>query len=422
MKIQLSNFGQKLTAQTGILELMDDLGKAMSGQDKILMLGGGNPAHIPEVKSVLREEMKKLLASKKGFEDMVGNYNTSQGNINFIRILVNFFNRHYNWKLTEQNIAITNGSQNAFFYLFNILAGKCPNGKTKKILFPLSPEYIGYEDQGIFKNLFISFKPKIEILEKHEFKYFVDFGKIKIDRNIAAICVSRPTNPTGNIITDQEVKKLDRLAKKHNIPLIIDNAYGLPFPNIVFNKATPIWNKNIILSMSLSKLGMPGARTGIIIADKAYIKAISSINAIVNLSSNNLGQNLASDLFKSDKVIELSNKFIKPYYQNKAQHAIKCFKENIKDEIPYYIHKLEGSIFLWVWFKNLPISSKQLYNELKKKNVIIVPGNYFFPGLKNKWKHRHECIRVSYAQNEKIVEKGVKIIGDLINNLYKQEA
>ncbi len=43
------------------------------------------------------------------------------------------------------------------------------------------------------------------------------------------ICVSRPTNPTGNVITDEELIKLDALANQHGVPLVIDNAYGVPF-------------------------------------------------------------------------------------------------------------------------------------------------------------------------------------------------
>lgn len=50
------------------------------------------------------------------------------------------------------------------------------------------------------------------------------------------ICVSRPTNPTGNVITDEELLKLDALANQHGIPLVIDNAYGVPFPGIIFMK------------------------------------------------------------------------------------------------------------------------------------------------------------------------------------------
>ena len=57
--------------------------------------------------------------------------------------------------------------------------------------------------------------------------------------NTGAICVSRPTNPTGNVITDDEVEQLDALAQTHNVPLIIDGAYGLPFPGLIYTPASP---------------------------------------------------------------------------------------------------------------------------------------------------------------------------------------
>ena len=85
------------------------------------------------------------------------------------------------------------------------------------------------------------------MLDNRMFKYHVDFEQLKVDESIAAICASRPTNPTGNVLTDEEVRKLDKLARDNNIPLIIDNAYGTPFPNIIFEDVTPFWNDNPFL-------------------------------------------------------------------------------------------------------------------------------------------------------------------------------
>ena len=57
------------------------------------------------------------------------------------------------------------------------------------------------------------------------------------------MCVSRPTNPTGNVLTDTEIQKLSKIAQDYDIPLFIDNAYGLPWPNIIFtDEATPYWD------------------------------------------------------------------------------------------------------------------------------------------------------------------------------------
>lgn len=115
------------------------------------------------------------------------------------------------------------------FYLFNLFAGRRADGSTKGTI-PLAPEYIGYADSGLEDDLFVSARPNIELLPEGQFKYHVDFEHLHIGEETGMICVSRPTNPTGNVITDEELMKLDRLANQHNIPLVIDNAYGVPFP------------------------------------------------------------------------------------------------------------------------------------------------------------------------------------------------
>ena len=58
-------------------------------------------------------------------------------------------------------------------------------------------------------------------------------------------------------LTDDEMARLDALAQRYGIPLIIDNAYGMPFPNIIYTDTTLTWHDNIILCFSLSKVGRP---------------------------------------------------------------------------------------------------------------------------------------------------------------------
>ena len=54
--LEFSLAGQKLTAHSGILELMDDLGRAMTVDPHMLMLGGGNPALVPELQALFRAQ------------------------------------------------------------------------------------------------------------------------------------------------------------------------------------------------------------------------------------------------------------------------------------------------------------------------------------------------------------------------------
>ena len=89
-----------------------------------------------------------------------------------------------------------------------MLAGRFEDGQRKKILLPLVPEYIGYADQGVDPDLFRSGRPTLEFIDDHTFKYHIDFDRLEVTEEIAAICVSRPTNPTGNVLTDSEIARL----------------------------------------------------------------------------------------------------------------------------------------------------------------------------------------------------------------------
>jgi valine--pyruvate aminotransferase len=55
---------------------------------------------------------------------------------------------------------------------------------------------------------------------------------------------------------------------------------------------------------------------------------------------------------------------------------------------------------------------------LKERGVLVIPGHHFFPGLREDWKHRHECIRVTYSQSPDAVEKGIAIIADEVKRAY----
>ncbi len=414
--MKLSKFGEKFTGDCGILQLMADLGSAAS-QPGVIMLGGGNPSMIPAVEEKFRERMGRILDSEHDFETLIGTYASPEGVPAFNQAIADLFRREYGWAIGPENVALTNGSQTAFFLLFNMFAGKFADGSHKKILLPLAPEYIGYEDVGLEDDLFTASKPDIEFLDDRFFKYRVDFDAVEITEDVGAICVSRPTNPTGNVLTEGEIDKLSAMAKAHDIPLIIDNAYGLPFPSIIFADVRPVWEPHIVMCMSLSKLGLPGLRTGIIIAHEEIIEVLKGMNAVISLAPGSVGAALALDLVRTGEVLKMSTEIIRPHYQKKAYQAADWLRQEL-DGVDFYIHKPEGAIFLWLWFKGLPITSQELYERLKARNVLVVPGHHFFPGLNEEWQHRYECIRMSYAMSPETVQAGVRIIAEEVKRAY----
>lgn len=431
--MKFSKYGQQFTKTSAISQLMDDLGDALRSPTPVNMLGGGNPARIDKVNQAYFEVYQSLQEGgiEGGAIESVGNYSNPQGDAKFIEALVAFFNRHYDWNLTTDNIVLTNGSQNAFFYLFNLFGGKFEdeNGEvsTKSILLPLAPEYIGYSDVQIDGKHFIAIQPEIEEVDHNGetgfFKYKVDFKALEElpalkNGEIGAICCSRPTNPTGNVLTDEEMAHLSKIAKQYNVPLIIDNAYGEPFPNIIYPDVSLNWDDNTILCFSLSKIGLPGARTGIIVAAPEVVKTVSAMNAVVNLAPTRFGAAIATPLLNDDSLKQLCDDTIQPFYANKAKLAITHMKAEMGD-YPVLIHKPEGAIFLWVWFKDLPITTTELYDRLKQKATLVVPSEHFYPGLDtDNYPHAHQCIRMSIAASDETLEAGIKVIGEVVRELY----
>jgi valine--pyruvate aminotransferase len=419
--MKLSAFGRKFTADAGITSLMDDLGNAMASGEDMIMMGGGNPGHIPEIQQRVQSILAEMASSEADVRRLVGIYDPPQGEKQFIASLAQLLNQEYGWGLKPENIALTNGSQAAFFMLFNMFGGDYGDGHRKHILLPLAPEYIGYADAGIEQGLFHAVQPDISFTDAHEFKYRVDFDAVEVTGETGAICVSRPTNPTGNVITDEELARLEELARQNDIPLIVDGAYGTPFPSLLFVDAQPSWNEQVILCLSLSKLGLPAARTGIVIAEESIIKALSGINAIMNLATGSFGAMLAEPLVRSGEILSLSRDG--PFYKAKMERAVSVFRDAMgEDSCRWYIHKPEGAMFLWLWFPDLPVSSLELYQRLKARGVLVVSGHYFFPGLpEDGWRHRHECLRVTYSQDDARVAEGLRIIAEEVKAVWAEQ-
>lgn len=415
--MRLSRFGKKFSGSSATVSLMDDLAEALTVNPNLLLMGGGNPARIPAAEAIFQNALQHILTDEDKVHRMLGIYQSPHGDLEFREGIARLLSDQFGWQLSARNIAVANGSQSAFSVLFNLFAGEYDNQQCRRVQLPVVPEYVGYEDVGFSPDFFRATQPIIDHLDERSFKYRVDFDKLSVAEDTGLLCVSRPTNPTGNVLTDTEVEQLASIAEQHDIPLIIDGAYGLPFPNIVFTEARPYWSPNTILVLSLSKLGLPGARTGIVVAAEEVIDAYARANTILSLACGNLGPAIAKELMRDQQLLRLGDEILQPFYQRSVEQAQQWIHECFAG-LPYRIHKAEGAIFLWLWFEGLPIDSRELYERLKRRGVLVLSGESFFVGLREDWQHRDECIRITYCQDPKVVRQGIEIIAEEVEKAF----
>jgi valine--pyruvate aminotransferase len=445
MNPALTQFGTQMSQLTGVRAIMKDIIETLragSGQE-FINLSAGNPVILPEVEQLWRDCTAELLASAE-YGEVVCRYGSSQGYQPLIDAVREDFNRRYGLSLTDRNILITPGSQSIYFYAANAFGGYTApppsppyqggakanpsppyqggarGGSLKNIVLPLSPDYTGYGGVSLIPEAVVACKPTLDIdAAAHRFKYRPDFSQLSINQTTGCVIFSRPCNPTGNVLSDDEVKKIAAMASAFDVPVFIDSAYGPPFPALNFTEMTPIFGENIVHCMSLSKAGLPGERIGIAIGDAKIIQVLESFQTNMCIHSPRYGQAIAARAINSGALADIGLNVIRPYYQSKFDVVETTLEQAMPKDLPWFLHRGEGAIFGWLWLKDLPITDWEFYQELKQVGVILVPGSSFFPGLREDWRHKQECLRISLTATNQEIETAMKRLAQMVEKVYQ---
>lgn len=420
MKPALTKIGSQMSNLTGVRAIMKDINetlKANKGQE-LYNLSAGNPLILPEVEQLWRDCTADLLASPE-YGEVVCRYGSSQGYAPLITAIVDDFNQRYGLNLTDSNVLITAGSQTLYFYAANAFGGDIGNGKFKDIVLPLSPDYTGYGGVCLFPESLMAYKPTLDIDEAaHRFKYRPDFSQLTITENTGCVIFSRPCNPTGNVLTNDEVQKIADLTAPYHVPVLIDSAYAPPFPSLNFTEMTPVFGENILHCMSLSKAGLPGERIGVAIGDENLIQVLESFQTNVGIHSSRYGQAIAARAIKSGELAKIAETVIRPFYQHKFDVLESTLDAAMPKNLPWFLHRGEGAIFAWLWLRDLPMTDWEFYQELKKVGVIAVPGSTFFPGLKEEWEHKNQCLRISLTGSDQEIAIAMTRLAKVAAEVY----
>ncbi|NEQ49855.1 MAG: valine--pyruvate transaminase [Leptolyngbya sp. SIO3F4] len=415
----LTQFGQQMSHLTGVRAIMKDIIETLQSEQSadFINLSAGNPVILPEVEQLWRDCTADLLASSD-YGEVVCRYGSSRGYEPLIDAISSDFNLRYGLSLKSENILITPGSQSLYFLAANAFGGYTTEGKLKEIILPLSPDYTGYGGVSLYPEAVRAYQPTLEVdAIAHRFKYRPDFSQLTVTEHTGFVLFSRPCNPTGNVLTDDEVKRIASLAD--NIPVFIDSAYAPPFPSLNFTEMTPVLMPNVVHGISLSKAGLPGERVGIAIGDAATIRVLESFQTNLCIHSSRYGQAIAAKAIASGALAEISENVIRPHYQRKFA-VIESTLDDVMPDVPWYLHRAEGSIFAWLWLQELPMDDQSFYQALKQYGVIIVPGSPFFPGLRDAWEHKHQCFRISLTDTAERIAIAIRRLANLTERVYSQ--
>ncbi|NJM58558.1 MAG: valine--pyruvate transaminase [Synechococcales cyanobacterium RU_4_20] len=416
----LTQVGTQMSALTGVRAIMKDIIETLragQGQD-FINLSAGNPVILPEVEALWRDCTAELLASAE-YGQVVCRYGSSQGYEPLLEAIAQDFHQRYGWAVSDRNILITPGSQSLYFLAANAFGGRTAEGQLKNIVLPLSPDYTGYGGISLVPEALIAYRPTLEIISNHRFKYRPDFSQVKIDANTGMVLFSRPCNPTGNVLSNAEVEKLAQLAAPYHAPVFVDSAYAPPYPGLNFTEMTPLFGGNLVHCISLSKAGLPGERLGAVIGPEAVIQTLEAFQTNFCIHSSRYGQAIAARAIRSGALAHLAETVIRPHYAEKFDVVEASLDQFMPDTLPWYLHKGEGAIFAWLWLDQLPMTDWEFYQQLKQVGLIVVPGSSFFPGLREDWPHTRQCLRISLTATATELQQGMQRLARTAEQVYR---
>lgn len=305
------------------------------------------------------------------------------------RKMNSFNNVSYNH---ENEIVITSGTSAAFFLtLFSI------KSKLDEII--LFQPFYGYHYNTIKA---LGMKPVIINMDS-ENNWAINFNELrqKITNNTRAIVINTPSNPTGKVFSEDEIKKLGEIAKSNNILLITDEIYEyITYDNIKHISPASIDDikENVVTIGGFSKtFSITGWRIAYICGNTDFIQKIGILNDLFYICApaplqKAVSQGLAN--IKPSFYLEMKN-----YYQKNRDLLVNTlFQKNIKVYIP------QGAYYLLADFSSLGYKDgREAANEiLKATSIATVPGASFYEN--NKYEG-DKLIRFCFAKKFDILKK-----------------
>jgi len=226
---------------------------------------------------------------------------------------------------------------------------------------------------------------------------------VKPETNV--IQVTNPNNPTGAVLTEEEMEAVVEAARSVDAWIVADEIYrGAEFEG---DTSPTFWGRyeKVVVTSGLSKaFGLPGLRTGWVAAPEELIEQIWIHHDYVTTTPGFLNDRLAAiamEPVRREAILARTRKIIRSNLPLLEEWL------NEYSHLFHYARPVAGAIAYFEY--DFPINSTDLINRLlKEKSVLLVPGDQF--GL-------DKGIRVGFGYDIQKTLKGLVMMEEMIRGL-----
>ncbi|WNV91926.1 pyridoxal phosphate-dependent aminotransferase [Umezawaea sp. Da 62-37] len=360
------------------MDVMSAAAKRQRTHGDVISFAAGQPSSQAPT-PVLKAAQRALRTHPLGYTEQLGI-------LELRTALATHYHRQYNLDVTPEDVVMTTGSSGAFLLAF--LAAFDP-GDRVALARPGYPAYrnilkaLGCEVVELPCGPETRFQPTVEMLD--------NIGPIK------GLVVASPANPTGTVLSPQELAALTDWCTHHNVQLISDEIYhGIGYGR----PQSCAWetSKESIVVNSFSKaFAMTGWRLGWMLAPRHLHRAIDRLTGNFTLCPPALAQHAAIAAFDPDSYREMD--LLVAGYKTNRDLLLTGLKNLGIDKVA----PADGAFYAYADIKHLTDNSTAFCHQLlEDTGVAIVPGIDFDPV------HGHDFIRFSFAGATADIEEGLR--------------
>jgi len=360
------------------------------GKEGVINLGIGEP-DIPTHPDIIQAAYEAL---NKGLT----HYTPNAGFLDFRRAIARSPGIAAAGYDSETEIIVTTGGMGALSNLFFVILEP-----GDEVLVP-DPAWLNYQSQ-------ISFADGVPVCvptePEQKFAMLPETIKSKITTKTKAIVINNPSNPTGYILTENQLKEIASIAQENDLLVVSDEVYNtLVFDGkMAISIATlPAMKERTITVNSFSKsYAMTGWRVGYAAGPVSIIKKMTFLQENLISCVSSASQEAAKyALARTDIAADICN-----LYEEKRNLVF-----NEISSIPgISCLKPEGAFYIFPDIRNLPIDSVQFCERLlDEAGVVCIPGDAFGENGKG-------FIRISYSNSVSNLEESILRIRNFIETL-----
>ena len=319
-------------------------------------------------------------------------YSTNAGLLELRKEIAKKYNNEYNREYTPDNVIITVGTTEALGIIIKSIISE-----RDEVIIP-TPGYVGYEpliklEGGIVKEL-DTVKNNFLITKESLYKAYTPKTK--------CIIITNPNNPTGHLLSDEEMDIIKDFVLEKDILLISDEIYSdIVFEGTFssFTKYHDLSERVVILNGYSKSHSMTGFRIGYLIAPQDLTSEFLKVHQYSVTCAPITSQHAALDALKFT---------YKKMLRTLASRREFCMLKLESLELPFT--SPDGAFYIFVDISTTGLTGDKFSLKLLEYGVAVIPGEYFLGNHKN-------YVRIAYTKDLSELNEAFKRIETFIRTI-----